>query len=254
MDVRELDRETAATWIERWDRQQERYIADREERFQVVGDVVEHVCRSVAEPVVVDLGCGPGSLTTRLSARIPTARVVGVDTDPFLLGLARTTGPERVEYVRGDLGVPGWSESLGTGGAWDAAVSTTALHWLDPDRLATVYADVAAALRPGGVLVNGDHLYDEQPALRDLAAAVRDRRAERAGVTAHEDWGSWWTAARADPELARAFTPADLAAEGSGRGNQLSRRQHVDVLRQAGFREVGVVWQSGDDHVLVAVR
>ena len=29
--------------------------------------------------------------------------------------------------------------------------------------------------------------------------------------------------------------------------------EHVDLLRAAGFAEVGTIWQSGDDRVLVAV-
>jgi hypothetical protein len=34
----------ARRWLERWDRQQENYIADREERFAVVADVVTGPC------------------------------------------------------------------------------------------------------------------------------------------------------------------------------------------------------------------
>ncbi|PRY44720.1 class I SAM-dependent methyltransferase [Umezawaea tangerina] len=252
----EVDRIVARTWVERWDRQQERYIADREERFRVIGDVVAHVCRDVAAPVVADLGCGPGSLTTRLHERLPSARVVGVDVDPLLLALARATRPDgaAVEYVRAELGSPGWVDALGVGAKWDAAVSTTALHWLDPERLAGVYADLATVLRPGGVFVNGDHLPDEQPAVRELAVVVRDRRAERAGVVDNEEWAAWWTGVRADPDLAEVLTPDELRGTSSGHGNGLSARWHREALLRAGFGEVGVLWQAGDDHVLVAVR
>ncbi|HEX6341105.1 class I SAM-dependent methyltransferase [Umezawaea sp.] len=248
-----MDQVVAERWVERWDRQQERYVADREERFRVIGDVVEHVCAAVEAPVVVDLGCGPGSLSTRLHARVPAARVVGVDADPFLLALARA-GRTPVEYVRAELGEPGWVEALGVGSGWDAAVSTTALHWIAAERLEGVYRDLAAAIRPGGVLVNGDHLHDERPALRELAEVVRHRRAERAGVVENEEWSAWWDAVRADPELSGAFTGERPRAENDGRGNGLSARWHVEALRRAGFAEVGVVWQSGDDHVVVAVR
>ncbi|MCS7475433.1 methyltransferase domain-containing protein [Umezawaea endophytica] len=248
-----LDQAVAERWVERWDRQQERYIADREERFRVIGDVVEHVCAAAEAPVVVDLGCGPGSLSTRLSARVPAARIVGVDQDPFLLALARAGGSS-VEYVRAGLGAPGWVDSVGAGSGWDAAVSTTALHWLAPDRLTAVYRDLAAVIRPGGVLVNGDHLHDEQPAVRELAEVVRHRRAERAGVVENEEWSAWWDAVRADPDLGRVFGDRELRPESGGHGNGLSVRWHVDALLAAGFGEVGVVWQSGDDHVVVAVR
>jgi len=67
----------ARHWLDRWDRQQEFYLADREERFAVIADVVEAACG--AEPLVVDLGVGPGSLAVRLLDRLPGARVVGID-------------------------------------------------------------------------------------------------------------------------------------------------------------------------------
>ncbi|WP_245193309.1 class I SAM-dependent methyltransferase [Amycolatopsis alba] len=205
-----MDEKPAADWVRRWDVQQERYVADREERFTVLIDVVEHVCRDVAEPLVLDLGCGPGSLATRLARRLPHARVVGVDNDPFLLALARATRPEHadIEYVQADLAEDGRL----TGQVIDAAVSTTALHWLRPDRLAVVYRELAVALRPGGALVNGDHLYDEQPAIRDLAKAVKDRRAARAGVEANEDWKSWWAGSRPIPRCGRSSPRPSWAA------------------------------------------
>ncbi|MFJ4099332.1 class I SAM-dependent methyltransferase [Amycolatopsis japonica] len=247
-----MDEKLAADWVRRWDVQQERYVADREERFTVVIDVVEHVCRDVAEPLVLDLGCGPGSLTTRLARRLPHARIVGLDDDPFLLALARATRPERsdIEYVRADLAEGGWLK-------WrpvDAAVSTTALHWLRPERLAEVYRDLAGALREGGALVNGDHLYDEQPAIRALAEVVKERRAARAGVHANEDWKTWWAAVAADPALRERFTAEELRGISTGYGNRLSPQEHTRLLREAGFAEVAPVWQSGDDHVLAALR
>ena len=39
----------------------------------------------------------------------------------------------------------------------DAAVSTTALHWLTEPGLRAMYAELATVLRPGGLLLDGDH-------------------------------------------------------------------------------------------------
>jgi len=50
------------------------------------------------------------------------------------------------------------TEALG-GAAPDAAVSTTALHWLSPDRLVAVYAHAARLLAPGGLLVTDNVLW-----------------------------------------------------------------------------------------------
>jgi hypothetical protein len=45
-----------------------------------------------------------------------------------------------------------------------------------------------------------------------------------------------------------------MRSENSGNGIDLSTHWHVEALRRAGFREAGVVRQSGDDHVVIAVR
>ncbi|MCP2257845.1 Methyltransferase domain-containing protein [Streptoalloteichus tenebrarius] len=249
-----LEPDLARAWVRRWDHQQERYIADREERFRIIADVVEHVTRADGEPLVLDLGCGPGSLSARLRARLPRARLLGVDADPLLLAMARAAHPEVGRFLDVDLTSADWALALGVDGPFDAAVSTTALHWLPEDALARLYRDLAGMLRPGGVFVNGDHLYDEQPAIRDLATTVRQRRAERVGVLDNEDWSSWWSAVAEDDRLAGLLAERGRRGLVGGDGNGLSCAAHVTLLREAGFREVAPVWQVGDDFVLAAVR
>ena len=72
--------EVAAEWMDRWDAQQEGYMADREERFAVLADIVAAAVADVPNPLVVDLGCGPGSLAARLAARLPGAKSAGQTT------------------------------------------------------------------------------------------------------------------------------------------------------------------------------
>src|SRR5262249_16545481 len=141
------------------------------------------------DPLVIDLGCGPGSLAVRLLALMPAAVVVAVDADPLLLGLgqaawaaeaARTPGTLR--FAELDLRAPGWSSRLGLDRQVDAAVSSTALHWLWPDALAAMYAEVATLLRPGGLLLNGDHLKEDEadsPTLARLGQALNEREEHR---------------------------------------------------------------------------
>jgi SAM-dependent methyltransferase len=248
-----MDAQTARAWIARWDRQQERYIADREERFSVVADVVAHVTANNPQPRILDLGCGPGSMSVRLADHLPKARIIGLDQDPVLLSLARDAYGDVIDVVDTDLAVPGWSAGLDLDGPVDAAVSSTALHWIAPERLGAVYQEVAQLLRPGGVLVNADNLYDDQPALAEIAAAVLEGRAKRVGVTDNEDWSHWWQALAEEPAMAPAF--AERAGRGARGGiTEFSVEHHAELLRQAGFSEVGTVWQSGNDVVLVGVR
>src|SRR5215469_13543454 len=56
-----LDGLTASAWIDRWDAQQEVFMPDREERFTALIDAVAETAGR-EDPLVIDLGCGPGSL------------------------------------------------------------------------------------------------------------------------------------------------------------------------------------------------
>jgi SAM-dependent methyltransferase len=249
---------TAEQWVERWERQQQRYAVGREERFTVIADVVEHITADrTPRPLVVDLGCGPGSLAARLARRLPQAEIVAVDRDPLLLELARTHHPDAARYVDTVIGAPGWTDALELDRPLDAAVSTTALHYLDAATLHRTYRHLAARLRPGGVFLNGDHLPQDTPGLAAISGRMGRRWAERQQVRADEDWGSWWHAVAQEPELADALAERRhrwSAAARAGGPAGLPPAAHTTLLRQAGFRQAGPVWQYGDSYVIAALR
>ncbi|MGW5349778.1 class I SAM-dependent methyltransferase [Streptomyces sp. NPDC004031] len=247
----------ARTWVERWERQQQHYAVDREERFTVIADVVEHVVADVAAPLLLDLGCGPGSLAARLSARLPGAEIVGVDMDPVLLELGRAHHARAARYVDAVIGEPGWTDALDLARPLDAAVSTTALHYLPAPALLHTYRQLAGLLRAGGVVVNGDHFPPRSASCSRLTAHVGRRRAERSGSRTAEDWHGWWRAAAQDPQLAPLFVQRDQrerARRGHPAGWRLTAQDHARLMRRAGFRDVTPVWQVGDSCVLVGVK
>jgi SAM-dependent methyltransferase len=265
-----LTRAAATTWIDRWDAQQQDFLPEREERFTALIDAVQDSAGR-PDPLVLDLGCGPGSLAVRLLRQIPAATVVAIDADPLLLALGEAAwagcngtdpagrGAGALRFADQDLRVPGWSGALGLARPADAAVSTTALHWLPPDALAAMYAEVASVLRPGGLLLNGDNLAEDEaavPTLVRLGRALNEREERRRAPNGRgETWTGWWDAVRADPAL------ADLVAERQRRslesehhGSPSGRLSlHVEALRAAGFAEIGTIWQRGDNRLLCGV-
>ncbi|HEV7653004.1 MAG TPA: class I SAM-dependent methyltransferase [Actinophytocola sp.] len=243
---------TAQLWLRRWDAQQEHYIPDREERFRVVIDVVRAAV-GTGPANVVDLGCGPGSLSARLAGALPDVSVVGVDADPLLLGLGQANTGPRVRLVEADLGQADWPDRTGIAGRWDAAVSSTALHWLAPEALAGLYRTLSGRLRPGGVFVNADKMDPGSSTVDAIATAVREARTARVGTDRNEDWAQWWQAIGEDDEIA-SLLDGRPAAPIDHTENELTVREHAALLRAAGFAEVAPVWQFGDEHVLVAVR
>lgn len=250
----------ARAWIGRWDAQQQDYLPDREERFTAMIDAVAEATGR-PDPLVLDLGCGPGSLAVRLLAELPEATVVGLDADPVLLALGRAAwaGQPGLRFVEADLRDEAWPSRLGLDRQPDAAVSTTALHWLTPDALAALYRELAGVLRPGGLVLDGDHLTedpDAAPTLARLGRALIEREERRRHPAGHaETWSGWWEAVRADPALAHALEARQrLGLDSEHHGSPAGRLAvHVAALRAAGFAEVGTLWQRGESRVLCAV-
>jgi SAM-dependent methyltransferase len=252
--------QVALRWIERWDAQQQGYLPDREDRFTALIDAVEEAAGR-PDPLVLDLGSGPGSLAVRLLRRMPAATVIALDADPLTLGLGRAAWSQApgLRFVDADLRTPGWSAGLDLDRQPDAAVSTTALHWLPEAALVALYAELAGVLRPGGLLLNGDHMRDDesQPTLVRLGRALIEREEQRRfpdGLA--ETWTDWWESAAADPALAalvaeRKARRVDSEHHGSPAG---LLRVHVAALQAAGFAEIGTLWQRGENRLLCAVR
>lgn len=257
----ELDHAVARRWIDRWDAQQNGYMPDREERFTALIDAVEEEAGR-PDPLVLDLGSGPGSLAVRLLDRMPAARVLAIDADPLLLALGRAAcqGRAGLGFIDLDLRSPGWAGRLGLSRPADAAVSTTALHWLTPPALRAMYAEVAAVLRPGGLLLDGDHFTEDTavaPTLARLDRALTQRIEDRARTDGQpEDWKAWWQAATADPALAgpAAERGRRRMSEDHHGSESVLLAQHVTALAAAGFTEIGIIWQHGESRILAAVR
>jgi trans-aconitate 2-methyltransferase len=99
---------------------------------------------------VLDLGCGVGDLTARLAGLVPDGEVLGVDAAVDMVDTARAAVREpnvRFATVRAqDL------DAVVGENAFDAVVSVAVLHWIPAAEHPRVLAQVARALRPGGVL------------------------------------------------------------------------------------------------------
>ncbi|MGW1891185.1 class I SAM-dependent methyltransferase [Streptomyces sp. NPDC002004] len=241
-------------WQDSWDRQQEWYLPDREERFRVMLDMVEALVGP--EPRVLDLACGTGSITDRLLKRFPNAVSTGVDLDPALLTIAEGTfaGDGRVTFVTADLKDPDWTDALPYD-TYDAVLTATALHWLHSGPLAALYGRIAGLVREGGVFMNADHMPDEgTPRINAADRTRRHTRMDRAKAAGALDWADWWALAAEDPVLsgptARRFEIYGEHAD----GDTPSAEWHARVLCEKGFAEARAVWRSPSDALVLALK
>ena len=149
-------------------------VETREGAFHYVEDrLVEQLGeapRSVAEPTVVDLGCGVGGSLCYLAARLPI-RGAGVTLSPVQARLAaeriRAAGlRDRIRCVEGDYADPG----LDLPAADLVYAIESFVHGPDP---AGFFAQCARILRPGGLLLICDDVL--RPAVDRAARRTIDR-------------------------------------------------------------------------------
>jgi trans-aconitate 2-methyltransferase len=122
-----------------------------------------------APRLVVDLGCGDGSVTATLAARWPGARVVGVDSSPAMLtAAAEHARPGRLEFTPGD--VRDWRPTEPV----DVLVTNAVLQWVPGH--GQLVSRWAGDLAPGGWLalqVPGNQAAPTHVLLAELIASPR---------------------------------------------------------------------------------
>jgi len=249
------ERKEWAWWLASWDRQQEHLIPDREERLAAMFDAVEAIVDTPR--LVLDLACGPGSITVRLLRRFADAEVTLVDVDPALLAIAGGVlgDDRRVRIVRADLAEPSWVESV-TAKRYDAVLTANSLHWLDEPTLRRVYADLARIVRPGGVVCNADPMPPERA---DRLVTALERRADAVRPKIPEgglDWEGWWQAAAADSVLGPLVAERNERFGGETHPPDFTSplARHVAAFQKAGFAEAACVWRHGTGAVVAALR
>ena len=102
-----------ARWWRRFEEQQTYHIPRREQRFELMLDLVGDVTDGRPR-LVLDLACGTGAISQRVLQRFPSTQVVALDLDPLLLagfsfgawvGLRVGCEEQRVSHLIG-LGIP----------------------------------------------------------------------------------------------------------------------------------------------------
>jgi len=102
-------------------------------------------------PLVLDLGIGTGALAAACLARVPGARVVGIDEDEAILAAAERRLGRRLDRAVHD------SFERAILPRCDAVVASLALHHIPtPARRRRLFRRIHAALGRGGVFISAD--------------------------------------------------------------------------------------------------
>lgn len=124
---------------------------------------------------LLDLGCGTGLELDEIFHLHPDIRVTGIDLAPGMLARLREKHPERkLTLTVGDyLTVP-----LAPC-AFDVAVAFETLHHFPPETKLGLFRRIFAALRPGGMLLEGDYIAESDEMETYLFQELARRRARQ---------------------------------------------------------------------------
>lgn len=179
-----------------------------------------------APATVVDVGAGPGAMLEVFLERFPDAKGVWSDASEPMLGLARERlAPfgDRVEYILADMTA---LDGAGLPDSADVITTSRAAHHLDRDILAAFYTAAARRLKPGGWLVNLDHI---GPA----------SQAGPPGVAGFDEvWDQRLRAAR------KAFGVTSAGPKHHHNYPLTSVKDHLDAFRTAGITDAEIPWRA----------
>ena len=111
---------------------------------------------------ILDLGTGDGRLLALLRIGRRDAEGIALDFSPTMLTAARERfrGDDKVRVIEHNLDHP-----LPDLGRFDVVVSSFAIHHCSDERKKTLYSEIHAALTPGGVFCNLEHVAAATPGL-----------------------------------------------------------------------------------------
>ena len=107
---------------------------------------------------VLDVGCGGGWALVQIAERFPGIRCLGVDVEPYSVGLAQQLIADRGLADRCEARVLS-VDDLDEEGAFDVATSFLVVHEIAPALKPGAFASIARALKPGGFFLIFDEVY-----------------------------------------------------------------------------------------------
>lgn len=129
---------------------------------------------------VLDVGCGPGYLTSLAAQAAPAGRAVGVDvSEPMVAEATRKRASANCSFMVGK------AEALDLPDAsFDVVLSSLAIHHIPEDARAQAFAEMFRVLRPGGRALIADFQPPKGHLARHLVGAtagetMRDNPVER---------------------------------------------------------------------------
>lgn len=237
-------------WRELWEQMMGQYCPGRSSLFDLILNLIRFTVKG-PRLSVLDVGCGAGSFTARVLETFPRATVCAVDRSSRHLHIGATlqtaddaAGDSRVTWIRANVGSEKWTSAL-PGEPFDVVFMGWLTHEIEPWRLPGLYKQLAASIRPGGLLLNVDFMTGLKPGFQDMAVDLT-----RSGVTGEwREFSAWF-----DEQL---YGETQAPEDQEQRTRWIvhhARDLHLREIAAAGFPEAEEVWRYLNSALIMAVR
>jgi len=102
-----------------------KYLLFKDKRAEPFNDLLQHI-RAKNNLKVIDLGCGTGEITKRLSLYLPASDVLGIDSSREMMDIAQKYSNEKLIFKCMSI-----EEFIKSKSKWDLVFSHAALSWVD---------------------------------------------------------------------------------------------------------------------------
>ena len=208
------------------------------------------MCQNPA--IIIDLGCGTGSLTKKLLEEFNSAKVLAIDSDPAVLLLAEhrlKPFGNRGEIIQSDINKLDW----GKYNVINAVVSSSALHWFSSENLEKTYCRIFKCLKKGGVFLNADHAGSCSRPIQQYWESNR-RQMLQEQVKSADDWDGFWQQFLAELGKDAQIERQKAIGQWEGTEEGMPMQWHFEKLEQCGFGYVDCFWRCDCDVVYGAVK
>jgi len=236
--------------VKEYERKQSLVSEKKKEFLKNIARIVNYFCelRSITNPKVLDIGCGPGSPTTSSAyvlEQVHGSTVAGVDSsDQMIEAAKRNLIPEYGKRFSGFV------SDFNTGVFWiseidnkyDFIVSSSALHYLSDKRRVPFLNEIYNHIEDGGALVCS---LGNRSAVTDIADMEHLFRIEF--TYSHLD-------KEKRPQDFQEFKKSFEETDAKANINWQSPGTWLDAMRRTGFKGVDIVWHLWLRSIFVAVK
>jgi len=236
--------------VGRYEYQQKLASEKKEEALASIVRIINYFCRvnSINAPGILDIGCGPGAdttLTKYILDRVPNSIVIGVDSSREMVEVAKSRLiPEYRNRFTGFVGDFNdrrfWMPDIDW--KYHFITSFAALHYLSDARMFLFLKEIYNHLEDNGVFIAGMGNRSASPRIAEMEDVFR----------VEFTYGQLEEGNR--PPDFQEFRARFEETDSRANINWHSYREWLELIEDAGFREVDIVWHLWIRSIFVALK